>query len=217
MLDEQELTATFISKAIRRFDSKARQPPSKQRRSNRENLSNFFSFFMEDALDMFMPVAPRDELQLRTQVAERIEASRSQIKACGMKSDTASADLLEQRPLSLQAIGCMCAIYRVSYVILIEKVAFSFLWSDDDSKPMILERRGRKKYVRSQLTHDYVVANYILAESPTRPMKPISRCTAPEVRAMHSQCELGVSPPKTKREVYDIVAIYVSRCVSSAN
>ena len=172
---------------------------------------------MEDALNMFMPVVPRDELQMRTQVAERIEASRSQIKACGMKSGTASADLLEQRPLSLQAIGCLCAIYGVSYVILIDKVAFSFLWSGDDSKPMILERRGRKKYVRSQLTYDYVLANYILAESPTRPMKPISRCTASEVRAMHALCELGVNPPKTKREVYDMVATYVSRCVSSAN
>ena len=217
MLDDaNELTATFVSKAIHRFEAQAHKPP-KQNRSIRVPLSSFFSFFMEDALEMFMPVVPRDELLMRTQVAERIETSRSQIKACGMKTGTTSADLLEQRPLSLQAIGCLCAVYGMSCVILVEKVAFSFLWSGDDSQPTILERRGRKKYARSQLTHDYVVANYILAETPARPMKPISRCTAPEVRAMHALCELGVDPPKTKRAVYDVVAAYVSRCISSAN
>ena len=214
---ECELTAGFISQTIRRSDSKACSHSPKKQRFNRENLSSFFSFFMEDALGMFMPVVPRDELQMRTRVAEKLESSRSQIKACGMKLGTASVDLLEQRPLSLQDIGCMCVLYDVSYVILVDKIAFPFLWNDYDSTPIILERRGRKKYARSQLAYDYVLDNYIIAESPARPLKPISRCTASEIRAMHSLCEFGVDPPKTKREVYDVVAAYVSRCVSSAN
>lgn len=206
-----ELDSDFINRAIHRLPQSTPQKKRKKRRDNQEEHS-FFHLFMEETLTMFTPVPRSDEIAVRTQVAERLASGKVPLKACGIKAVINAADILEMKPTTLPIIHAISALYGASYIILVGKVAISMVWGKDT--PIVLEKRGRDRYTRSQLGVDYIKDNYVMTSDPAKPIKVISKYSALELREVYGRTEQPMPETTNKRGIYDALGAYVSRTIN---
>ena len=206
-----ELDNDFINTAIYRVPQSSALKKVKKRRDKQEEHS-FFHFFMEETLTMFTPVSRSAEIESRTQVAETLAAGKARLKACGVKAVFNAADLLEMKPTTLPMVLAVAALYSASYIILVGKVAICMVWGEE--KPVVLEKKGRDRYVRSHLTMDYIKANYVTSSDPGKLVKAISKYTAAELREVYERTEQPQPETTNKRGIYDALVAYVSRTVN---
>lgn len=206
-----ELDCDFINRAIYRLPQSTHQRKVKKRRDKQQEHS-FFHFFMEETLTMFTPVPRSDEIAARTRVAESLASGKVQLKACGIKAVLNAADLLEMKPTTLPMIHAISALHGASYIILIGKVAISMVWGEDT--PIVLEKKGRDRYTRSQLSVDYIKDNYVMTSDPMKPIKVISKYSAVELREVYGKTEQPMPETTNKRGIYDALSAYISRTVN---
>ena len=167
---------------------------------------------MEETLTMFTPVPRSEEIAARTRVAESLASGKARLKACGLKVALNAADLLEMKPTPLVMINAIAALHSASYIVLVGKIAIYMTWGED--APVVLEKRGRDRYVRSPLQADYIKDNYIVTSDPMKPIKAISKFSAGELREIYGRTEQPMPETTNKRGVYDALAAYVSRTVN---
>ena len=206
-----ELDGEFINRAIYRLPQSSHQKKAKKRRNNQEEHS-FFHFFMEETLTMFTPVPKSEEIAARTRVAEGLASGKARLKACGIKATLDAADLLEMRPITLPMVNAISALHNASYVILVGKIAICMVWGEET--PVVLEKKGRDKYSRSELRLDYIKDNYVMASDPQKLIKAISKYTATELREVYGKTEQPMPDTTNKRGIYDALSAYVSRTVN---
>jgi len=207
-----ELDCNFINRVIYKLpQSSATQQPTKKKRDKQQEHS-FFHFFMEETLTMFMPVPRSDEIEVRTRLAESLATGKVRLKACGIKATYEAADILMMRPTTLPLMRAISALNNASYIVLVGKIAIFMVWGND--APVILEKRGRDRYNRSNLTSDYIQANYIVTSDPNKVIKAISKYSASELRDTYSKTEQPMPETTNKRGIYDALSAYVSRTVN---
>lgn len=206
-----ELDSDFINRVIYCLPQNSALKKTKKRRDKQEEHS-FFHFFMEETLTMFTPVPRSEEIESRTKVAETLAGGKVRLKACGVKAVFNPSDLLEMKHTTPQMIHAIAALYSASYIIIVGKVAICMVWGDE--KPVILERRGRDRYVRSHLTVNYVEANYVVSSDPSKLIKAISKYSASELREVYGRTEQPLPETTNKRGIYDALTAYVSRTVN---
>lgn len=213
-IDAPELTGEFIAECVVNLSTSKEARPGKPAQK-REKPREFFSFFLETFTET---TAPREERRAREAVAEMMSRSRDRLKACGIKETTAAPDLLQKRALQLDSIAAVCAVYQVSCVVISGKVAFDFQWGTNPAiAKMIIERRSRTLYVRSPLSYQHILENYIVVQSVGKPLMSIGKYNVAEVRKMWDLCELPKPSPRTKKDIYAAVSTYVEQQTISRN
>ena len=214
--EHHELTTEFITSNIHSLGAVRRTEKAKTSKK-REKPREFFSFFLEKTVAATQD--GRSDFRARQLVADAVSKARDRLKACGLKETTVCADLLQKRPLQPDAIAAICVVYSINCILLSGKLAFRFGWgsSDDPESWLVLERHGSSNYTISGLKPDYIAANYIETTSAIKPLYSIGKYSAQDVKRMWRLCEFGGEEPKTKRQAFDALALYVEQRTKSAN